>query len=74
MMVLPLLRTACVEASRIWGRLLNLEMQQAVCEMLWQGCERYVRHTPSNIQDSFEKSVVVVLEHHDLDHVVCTTK
>jgi len=49
-------------------------MQQAVCEMLWQGCERYVRHTPSNIQDSFEKSVVVVLEHHDLDHVVCTTK
>jgi len=25
------------------------EMQQAVREMLWQGCERYVRHTPSNI-------------------------
>ena len=58
-----------------FGRLLYFfEMQQAVCEMLWQGCERYVRHTPSNIQDSFEKSVVVVLEHHDLDHVVCTTK
>ena len=58
-----------------FGRLLNFfEMKQAVCEMLWQGCERYVRHTPSNIQDSFEKSVVVVLEHHDLDHVVCTTK
>ena len=58
-----------------FGRLLYFfEMQQAVCEMLWQGCERYVRHTPSNISDSFEKSVVVVLEHHDLDHVVCTTK
>ena len=56
-----------------FGRLLYF-LQMAVCEMLWQGCERYVRHTPSNIQDSFEKSVVVVLEHHDLDHVVCTTK
>ena len=45
-------------------------MQQAVCEMLWQGGERNVRLETCW---TFE-SVVVVLEHHDRDHVVCTTK
>ena len=46
-------------------------MQQAVCEMLWQGGERYVRLETCR---TFE-SVVVVLEHHDREHhVVSTTK